>query len=151
MKVTNNERGPFTDIIKLTYQDLIAIGTGLTKVIATIPVGGAVELCGIVQTTDIAGSSSLVFDIGTTFADPDEFIDALDVDAMTVNLPTYNTGDLFVQAAGNTTIAGGSKPIKAVSAATPVYLKVTDAALASLTAGEVVIGLRILDLAAFDV
>lgn len=151
MKLTNNERGPFTDVIKLDYKDLIAIGTGLTKVIATIPVGGAVELCGIVQTTDIAGSSSLVFDIGTTFADPDEFIDALDVDAMTVNLPTYNTGDLFVQAAGTTTILGGAKPIKPVSAATPVYLKVTDAALASLTAGEVVIGLRILDLAAFDV
>jgi hypothetical protein len=30
-------------------------------------------------------------------ADPDEFIDALDVDGMTTGLPTFNTGDVFVQ------------------------------------------------------
>ncbi len=151
MKLPNNGREPFTDVVKLDYKDLIAIGNGGTRQIANIPAGGAVELCGVVQTTDIAGSSSLVIDIGTTLADPDEFINALDVDAMTVNLPTYNTGDLMVQAAGTTTVLGGSTPVKAVSAATPIYIKVTDAAVASLTAGELVIGIRILDLASFDV
>lgn len=149
MKLTNNEKGGFTDVVKLTYADLIAIGTGGTKKIAMIPAGGAVELCGVVNTVDIAGSSSLVIDVGTTLADPDEFIDALDVDGMTVNLPTFNTGDTMVQAAGTTTTLGGALPVKAVASATPVYIKVTDAAIASLTAGEIVIGLRILDLAAF--
>lgn len=144
-KLTNNERSPFTDIVKLDFAQLIAIGTGGTKVIATIPAGGAVELVAVTNTVDIAGSSSLVVDVGTTIADPDEFINALDVDAATVGLPTINTGDAFT--AGTATSATGlSQAVKIVSAATPVYIKVTDAAIASLTAGEIVIGLRILDL-----
>ena len=144
-KLTNNERSPFTDIVKLDFAQLIAIGTGGTKVIATIPAGGAVELVAVTNTVDIAGSSSLVVDVGTTLADPDEFINALDVDAATVGLPTINTGDAFT--AGTATSATGlSQAVKIVSAATPVYIKVTDAAIASLTAGEIVIGLRILDL-----
>lgn len=144
-KLANNERSPFTDVIRLTYVDLQTIGTGGTRQIAVIPAGGAVELCGVVNTVDIAGSSSLVIDVGTTIADPDEFINALDVDGMTVNLPTYNTGDIMVQAAATTTFLGGALPVKAVASATPIYIKVTDAAIASITAGEIVIVLRILD------
>lgn len=144
-KLTNNERSPFTDIVKLDFAQLIAIGNGGTKVIASIPAGGAVELVALTNTVDIAGSSSLVVDVGTTIGDPDEFINALDVDAATVGLPTINTGDAFT--AGTATSATGlSQAVKIVSAATPVYIKVTDAAIASLTAGEIVIGLRILDL-----
>ena len=144
-KLTNNERSPFTDIVKLDFAQLIAIGNGGTKVIASIPAGGAVELVALTNTVDIVGSSSLVVDVGTTLADPDEFINALDVDAATVGLPTVNTGDQFT--AGTATSATGlSQAVKIVSAATPVYIKVTDAAIASLTAGEIVIGLRILDL-----
>lgn len=146
MKVINNEFRGFTDIVTLNAADLIAIGNGGSRQIATIPAGGAVELCGVKNSVDIAGSSSLVIDIGTTGADPNEFIEDLDVDAMTVGLPTYNTGVSFVQAAGNTTIEGGSKPVKAVAADTPVYLKITDAAVASITAGQIVVGLRILAL-----
>ena len=148
MKVTNNEFRGYTDVITLNPADLIAIGNGGTRKIATIPVGGAVELCGVINTVDIVGSSSLVIDIGTTVGDPDEFIDALDVDGMTVNLPTFNTGDSFVQAAGNSTIEGGSLPVGGSATAVPVYIKVTDAAVASITAGQIKIGLRILDLAA---
>lgn len=149
MKLSNNERSPYTDVIKLTAADLISIGNGGTKQIASIPAGGGVELCAVINTVDIAGSSSLVIDVGTTLADPDEFIDALDVDAMTVGLPTFNTGDTMLQSAGNTTILAGVRPAKLVSSATPVYVKVTDSAVASITAGEIVIGLRIIDLAKF--
>ncbi len=145
MKVTNNEFRGFTDFFRLTHLDLIAIGNGGTRQIGTLPIGGAVELFGATNTVDIVGSSSLVINCGTTLADPDEFIDALDVDAMTVGLPTYNTGDLMVQAAGNSTILGGSLPVKAVSAVTPIYIKVTDAAIASITAGEIVLAWRQLD------
>lgn len=140
-----NERSPFTDIIKLDYLDLQAIGTGGTKAIALQPAGSAVEMCAVVNTVDIAGSTSLVIDIGTTLADPDEFINALDVDGMTVNLPVFNTGDTMVQAAGNSTILGGALPVNATATAKPIYIKVTDAAIASITAGEIVIGLRIVD------
>ena len=147
-KLTNNERSPYTDVITLNAADLIAIGNGGTKVIASIPAGGAVELAVLTNTIDIVGSSSLVIDVGTTFADPDEFINALDVDVATVGLPTVNTGDAFT--AGTATSATGlSQAVKIVSAATPVYVKVTDAAVASITAGQIVIGLRILDLTQF--
>ena len=150
-KLTNNARSPYSDVIRLTAADLIAIGNGGTRQIATIPAGGAVSLCAVTNTVDIVGSSSLVVDVGTTLADPDEFINALDVDGMTVGLPTFNTGDLFVQSAGTTTIAGGVLPIAAASASTPVYIKVTDAAVASITAGEVLIGLEILDLTQYRI
>jgi hypothetical protein len=117
-------------------------------VIASIPAGGAVELCTVTNTVDIVGSSSLVIDVGTTIGDPDEFINALDVDAATVGLPTINTGDAFT--AGTATSATGlTQAVKIVSAATPVYIKVTDAAVASITAGEIMIGFRILDLTKF--
>ena len=148
-KLTNNERSPFTDVIRLTATDLIAIGNGGTRQIATIPAGGAVSLCAVIESVAIAGSTSLVIDVGTTLADPDEFINALDVDAMTTGSPTFNTGDVFVQAAGTTTISGGYLPKGAASASTPVYIKVTDAAVASITAGEIIIGLDILDLAEY--
>jgi hypothetical protein len=148
-QLANNERSPYTDVVKLTAADLIAIGNGGTRVIATIPAGGAVELCAITETVAVVGSTSLIVNIGTTSSDPDEFIDNLDVDAMTTGLPTFNTGDVFVQTAGNTTIKGGSLPVGAASAATPVYIKVTDAAVASITAGEIMIGFRILDLTKF--
>lgn len=149
-KLSNNERSPFTDVVKLTWEDLKAIGNGGQKKIAQIPAGGGVALCAVTNTVDIAGTSTLVIDVGTTTADPDEFIDALDVDAMTVGLPTYNTGDEFVQAAGTTTIKGGLLPVKLVSAATDVVIEVTDANIANITAGEIVIGLQILDLTQFS-
>lgn len=138
-KVAINELGAFTDVVSLDFNDLIAIGNGGSRVIAKIPAHGAVELAGVANTVDIVGSGSLVIDVGTTSADPDEFIDALDVDAMTI--PVFNTGDLFS--------SGGTKAVKAVTSATEIYVKVTDAAVASLTAGKIVIGLRIIDLAKF--
>ena len=148
-KLANNERSPYTDAITLNAADIIAIGNGGTKVIGSIPAGGAVELVSVIETVAIAGSTSLVIDIGTTIADPDEFINALDVDAMTTGLPTFNTGTTMVQTAGTTTVLAGVKPAKAVSADTPIYIKVTDAAVASITAGQIVIGMRILNLTQF--
>lgn len=146
-KVAINELGGFTDVIRLDYNDLIAIGNGGTRIIAQIPAHGAVELVGVAKTVAVTGSTSLVFDVGTTLADPDEFINALDADAMTA--PAFNTGDQFtLGTATNTT--GLSQAVKAGASAQDVYLKVTDAAIASITAGEFVIGLRIIDLAKFS-
>jgi hypothetical protein len=147
-QLVNNERSPYTDVVKITAADLIAIGTGGTRRIATIPAGGAVELCTVTNTVDIVGSSSLVIDVGTTIGDPDEFINALDVDAMTVGLPTVNTGDQFTAGTAVST-SGLSQAVAQASAATPIYIKVTDAAVASITAGEIMIGFRILDLTKF--
>lgn len=139
-KVTVNELGGFTDYVRLDYNDLIAIGNGGSRVIAKLPAHSAVELAAVANTVDIAGSSTLVIDVGTTSADPDEFIDALDVDAMTV--PVFNTGDQFT--------SGYSKAVKAVTSETDVLVKVTDSAVASLTAGEIIIALRVIDLSKFS-
>jgi hypothetical protein len=139
-KVAINELGGFTDVVRLDYNDLKAIGNGGSLVIAKLPANSAVELAAVANTVDIAGSSTLVIDVGTTSGDPDEFVDALDVDAMTV--PVFNTGDQFT--------SGYSKAVKAVASETEVYVKVTDSAVASLTAGEIVIALRVLDLNKFS-
>jgi hypothetical protein len=139
-KVTVNELGGFTDYVRLDHNDLIAIGNGGSRVIAKLPAHSAVELAAVANTVDIAGSSTLVIDVGTTSGDPDEFIDALDVDAMTV--PVFNTGDQFT--------SGYSKAVKAVASETDVLVKVTDSAVASLTAGEIIIALRVIDLSKFS-
>jgi hypothetical protein len=146
-KVTVNEGSVFTDYVRLDYNDLIAIGNGGTRVIASIPAHGAVELVGVANTVDIAGSSTLVIDVGTTSADPDEFINALDVDAMTA--PVFNTGDQYTAGTATNT-SGLTQAVKQSASAADVYIKVTDSAVASLTAGEIVIGLRIVDLAKFS-
>ena len=139
-ELTNNEsvKG-FTHIYTATYEDLQSIGNGGQATIATIPAGGAVECVGVYESEAFAGTTSLVIDVGTTGGDPDEFIDALDVDAMTV--PVFNTGDQFT--------GGQSQPVGAASADTSVLLEVTDAAIASATAGKIVVGLRIIELGQF--
>jgi hypothetical protein len=81
-----------------------------------------------------------VLDVGTTAADPDEFIDALDADGMTV--PVFNTGDTFT--------SNGSKFVGASVAGAPVLLEVNDATVTSLTAGKWGIGLRIINLSQYN-
>jgi hypothetical protein len=134
----------YTHTYEVDFNDLKAIGNGGQRTIGKIPAGGAVELCVVHKLQAAAGSTSVVFDIGTTAGDPDEFIDALDADAMTV--PAYNTGDAFTTAEGvaNKLILAG-----VVAADTDILFEVNDAAVASLTAGKWIIGFRILDLAQF--
>ena len=139
-ELSNNEAGRgFTHVYTATYEDLQTIGNGGQLTIATIPAGGAVELAGVYESVAVAGTTSLVIDVGTTAGDPDEFINALDVDAMTA--PVFNTGDAFT---GNQ-----SQPVGGTNTAASIILEVTDAAIASATAGEIVIGLRIVDLGQF--
>jgi len=139
-ELSNNEAGRgFTHVYTATYEDLQTIGNGGQLTIATIPAGGAVELAGVYESVAFAGTGSLVIDVGTTAGDPDEFIDALDVDAMTA--PVFNTGDAFT--------GGQSQPVGGTNTAASIILEVTDAAIASATAGEIVIGLRIIDLGQF--
>lgn len=139
-ELSNNEAGRgFTHVYTATYEDLQTIGNGGQLTIATIPAGGAVELAGVYESVAFAGTTSLIIDVGTTQGDPDEFINALDVDAMTA--PVFNTGDAFT--GGQSQAAGGT------NTAASIILEVTDAAIASATAGEIVIGLRIVDLGQF--
>ena len=139
-ELSNNEAGRgFTHIYTATFEDLQTIGNGGQATIATIPAGGAVEMVGVYEAEAFANTSSLVIDVGTSSGDPDELIDDLDVDAMSA--PVFNTGDAFT---GNQ-----SQPVGGAASATSVLLEVTDAAIASATAGKIVIGLRIVDLGQF--
>ena len=136
-KLTINETsGDFTHAVKLTYKDLQAIGNGGQSVIAVKPAFGSVELVNVAEVVPFAGTATLVIDIGTTVADPDEYIDALDVDAMTA--PVSNTGDAFE-------LTNESKAVDASNTEENIVIEVTDANIANATAGELVIGLRIID------
>jgi|TARA_R100000479_G_scaffold150876_2_gene86543 hypothetical protein len=145
-QLSNNEaNGDFTDVITLDFEDIKSAGTTATA-FATIPAGGGVDVAVVYEAEALAGATDITLNVGTTSSDPDEFIDNLDVDAMSA--PVANTGDALVQSAGNTTIAGGSLPVGLTQTDATVYYKF-GGTTGDLTAGKVIIGLRIFDLGRF--
>ena len=150
-KLLNPERGPFTDVVVFDYQDMQRLGTGNTLQIGVLPPGSALALAAAIKTVAFSGTTTTVINVGTTIGDPDEYLDALNISTATLNLPTFNTGDAMLQAAGNTTVLGGYRPITPVAVATPIYVKLTDAAIASATAGEFIVGFAIVDLLQYNV
>ena len=150
-RLTVNEAGTsgYTHVISLSSDDLAKIklvtdpfngetlGTAGQLPIATIPAGGAVELAGVFESTALVGATDITLDVGTTAGDPDEFIDALDVDAMSA--PVFNSGDSFT---------GNQSQAVPFQAETTILAEV-NGTTASLTAGNIVIGLRIIDLGSF--
>lgn len=137
MKVSNNELfNGFTDIHKLTAADITAIGTGGQRTIALLPPGGVVTACGVFEAENFAGTSTdLTLDVGTTGADPDEFINALDLDGLTK--AAFNTGDVLIN-----TAAGYA--INNTASAVPILIE--PIFTGTVTGGEWYIGLKILDL-----
>ena len=150
-RLTVNEAGTsgYTHVISLSFDDLAKIKLGTYPFngetldtagqlpIATIPAGGAVELAGVFESTALAGATDITLDVGTTGGDPDEFIDALDVDAMSA--PVFNSGDSFT---------GNQSQAVPFQAETSVLAEV-NGTTANLTDGNIVIGLRIIDLGSF--
>ena len=94
-------------------------------------------MAGVFESTALAGATDITLDVGTTGGDPDEFIDALDVDAMSA--PVFNSGDGFT---GNQSQAVGFQ------AETSVLAEV-NGTTGDLTDGNIVIALRIIDLGSF--
>ena len=141
-RLTVNEAGTsgYTHVISLSSDDLAKIklgtdpfngetlGTAGQLPIATIPAGGAVELAGVFESTALVGATDITLDVGTTAGDPDEFIDALDVDAMSA--PVFNSGDSFT---------GNQSQAVPFQAETTILAEV-NGTTASLTAGNIVIG-----------
>jgi hypothetical protein len=137
MKVTNQEVfNGFTDIHKLTAADITTIGTGGQRTIALVPPGGVVTGCGVFEVTDFAGTSTnLTLDVGITSADPDDFIDALDLDGLTK--AAFNTGDVLVNTAAGYYINN-------TASAVPVLIE--PIFTGTVTGGEWYIGVQIKDL-----
>ena len=150
-RLTVNEAGTsgYTHVISLSFDDLAKIklgtdpfngetlGTAGQLPIATIPAGGAVELAGVFESTALAGATDITLDVGTTAGDPDEFIDNLDVDGMSA--PVFNSGESFT---------GNQSQAVPFQAETSILAEV-NGTTANLTDGNIVIGLRIIDLGSF--
>jgi len=136
-KLTNNERfNGFTDIYKLTAAEITSLTTGVQKTIASLPPGGVVTGAAVFELVTSAGTSTdLTLDVGTTGADPDDYIDALDLDGLTK--AAFNTGDVLIN-----TAAGYA--VNNTASAVPILIEANFTG--TVTAGEWFIGLTILDL-----
>jgi hypothetical protein len=151
-KLTNNERSPFTDIVRLSFNDILANTTALqagTFQIGTIPAGGAIDLVAIARPEGFTATSTLTLSIGTTSGTPVELMAAATVGGSSAIAPLLNTGSVFVQTAGNTTIKGGALPVNATATAVPLYAKTSAALTGGETTGVLVIGMKILDTAQY--
>tara|TARA_R110000803_G_scaffold33627_5_gene73538 strand:- start:5435 stop:5926 length:492 start_codon:yes stop_codon:yes gene_type:complete len=149
----------YTDVVKFDYVELQSIydGTnpwsGATLSVAgempigVIPAGGSMALVSVIESVAFVGSTTVDINIGVTSTDPDEFIDALSVDTMTTGVAVSNTGDVMVKSAATTTFLGGYLPVSSTAADQTVILKVAD--LVAASAGEVLIGMKINDLAQY--
>jgi hypothetical protein len=151
-KLANNERSPFTDIVRLSFNDILANTTALqagTFQIGTIPAGGAIDLVAIARPEGFTATSTLTLSIGTTSGTPVELMAAATVGGSSAIAPLLNTGSVFVQTAGNTTIKGGALPVNATATAVPLYAKTSAALTGGETTGVLVIGMKILDTAQY--
>jgi len=137
-KLVNNESVEETYIYVADFEHIAANATSSNQVtIGEIPAGGGVKQVVVYEATALAGTDDITLDVGTTTGDPDEFIDALDVDAMTA--PVYNTGDLF-EAAN----AGGVDLVGLTNTATDIVAE-WNGTVASLTAGKVVVAITVVN------
>lgn len=129
----------FTDVYKLTAAEITSLGTGNQKTIAIHPAGGIVTQAAVFEVVTSAGTSTdLTLDVGTTTADPDEFIDALDLDALTK--AAFCTGDGFT-VGGNTNTGNGVVN----NTASALNIVIEPNFTGTVTAGEWLICLTILD------
>jgi len=151
-KVSNNEKCPYTDIIRLSHNDIIANTVALqagTYQIATIPAGGCLDLVTIARPQGFTATSTLTLSIGTS-ATPTELMAAGTIGGSSAIAPLNNTGSVFVAGtAATTTYLGGAKPVNATATAVPVYAKTSAALTSGETTGVVVIGLKIIDTAQY--
>jgi len=130
-KLVNNEKSPFTDVIRLSAADISANSaaiTGGTYQIATVPASGCITL--------------------TTIARPVAFNAEVTAAAATIGITSGVATSLISTAAiGSTTAAIapiGTQALSTYAASTPIFLKIVFTG-GPPTAGEVVIGINIVD------
>jgi hypothetical protein len=140
-QLSNQETRGFTHIFKVSAADLNTSGylTSTEKIIGSIPAGGIVTGCALVNNTAFSGTSTNVtFAVGTLTGTATEFLAATDVDSASFKA-AFNTGTVLVNSA-----AGYS--INNTTSAVPVYLRVAGTiSTAGVAAGDWSILLTILD------
>lgn len=149
-KLSNNESEDFTHYLRFNYRDLQStgwlstIGAANQRVIGNHPAGGGITRVAFYQVTDPAGATDLTIDVGTTTADPDEFIDNLDVDGLTK--ASYNTGDAFIGTdSGAATTSNVINMVVNNTASDKDIIMEFNGTVGSLTAGEWIVAWHVLD------
>jgi len=141
-KLVNNESAIRTYVYVADVAEIKANATVDNQVtIGVIPAGGAVTFAYAYEEVPLVGASNITLDVGTSAADPDEFIDAWDADAGT---PACNTGDACVQSIGETTYLAGWKPVGISATAKPILAE-WNGTVADLTAGKIVVVVGVID------
>ena len=147
-QVANNERSPFTDVVTFTASELAAIAAaGGTKVVARIPRGGAVELVGIATTESFSTTPTGAVSVGISGTAAKHIASAVPP-ATTATAPRFNTGTGFTAGTG-TSASGMVQAIDMATADTDIILTVAAGNYSALTAGKIVLGFRIIDMAKF--
>jgi len=143
-KLTVNEaNGDFTHVLRLSAQDIVDSSTNQT-IWGSIPAGGAVDVAFAVESVALVGATDITLEVGTG-TDDDTLIASFDVDA-NAGATVYNTGTDFVQGAGTTTVEAGAAPVAGSGGASATNLIYKfGGTVANITAGEVLIGVRVFD------
>jgi len=151
--LSNNEKSPFTDVVRLTYQDMITNSVKLlagTYKIATVPAHGGVDLVVLARPTLFTNSTAISASVGTNSGTADTYIAAKAIGGSPAAIaPVANTGTDFVQSAGTTTVEAGSLPVSLAATTTDVFLKLTAVPTSTELTGELLIGFRMIDLGRF--
>ena len=130
-QLANNESRGFTHYFRFNATELATGGTG-ARTIGRIPRGGIVTNAAVTVITPIAGASDITVTLGVT-GTAAGFIASTDLDALVAT--AYNTGTLL-----------DTEPGHVNNTTSPVNIIATfGGTVASITAGEVVFGLTILD------
>ena len=138
-KLTVNEAvAGYTHKLAFDYNDLNAtgflanLGAAGQRIVGSMAPGDIIDLAALYQVVDPAGATDIVLDFGNQTNDPDEIIDAADVDGITQVV--YNTGDEFLTNAKMSVVNN-------TTAAKTLYMEV-NGTLTALTAGSWVLAWR---------
>jgi hypothetical protein len=140
--IINNELATgYTHYARITAAEVRAKGSTNQFTIGSLPPGCVVNRCGVFEVVNATGTSTdITLDVGVTGADPDDFIDALDIDGLTK--AAFNTGDVLVTTAANHYINNSANAV-------PVLAEFTGTLTAAgLATGEWIIAWNQIDIGA---
>jgi hypothetical protein len=130
-QLANNESRGFTHYFRMTAADLVAAGTA-AKTIGVVPRGGIVTNASVTIISAIAGAADITLTLGVT-GTAAGLIASTDLDALVAT--AYNTGSLV-----------DTEPGYINNTTSPVNIIATlGGTVASITGGEIVFGLTILN------
>ena len=130
-QLSNNEARGYTHFFRIPAAELVSGGTA-ARTIGRVPRGGIVTNASVTIITAIAGASDITFTLGVT-GTAAGFIASTDLDALVAT--AYNSGTLL-----------DTEPGYINNTTSPVAIIATlGGTVANITAGEIVIGLTILD------